>query len=280
MNVNTDAFFSIGQTHMVCQDYAKAGFQRNGLPYAVLSDGCSTSKDTDIGARLLCLAAAFNMHWIAGNECSFQDRESTILEGARQGAMAMSLSPFCLDATLLAAYWTEREGKVGTGVSMRGDGVVVARTRDGKTCIYSVDHEYNAPRYMSYDLDPKRLEGYMKVYGDRSRVRTIVTGTDIDGTTTFNGHGEDWFFAASDYDLVMLLSDGAHTFQERVATGTSRTLVDVPFLGVIDQLLKIKSWTGKFMQRRCHKFLAHFCPAHNWQHTDDFSVAAIWMGEA
>lgn len=278
MEWNADAFFAIGKTHMICQDYAKSGFQQHGLPYAVLSDGCSTSEDTDVGARILCSTTASNMRWI-GRECSFQDREPAIIEEARQGIETIKMPLRCLDATLLAAYWSEREGKVGIRVSIRGDGVVVARGRDGKSCIYSIEHTHNAPRYLSYDLEPKRLEAYLEMYGDRSRIQTIISNTDCNEVMEYNGHGEDRFFSASDYDLVMLLSDGVHSFQEKVTTGTSRTLVDISFLAVIDQLLNIRSQTGKFLQRRCHKFLTNFCPLHNWQHADDFSAAAIWMGE-
>src|SRR5215203_2249321 len=49
--MNTDCFFNIGATHSVCQDYVVAS------PYLILSDGCSSSPDTDIGARLLVKAA-------------------------------------------------------------------------------------------------------------------------------------------------------------------------------------------------------------------------------
>ncbi|HYO91642.1 MAG TPA: hypothetical protein VEQ40_08400, partial [Pyrinomonadaceae bacterium] len=65
--MNADSAFLIGATHAVCQDYAVAG---NGTPderaavsnlqanpYVILSDGCSSSPDTDIGARLLVKAA-------------------------------------------------------------------------------------------------------------------------------------------------------------------------------------------------------------------------------
>lgn len=277
MKWNTDAFFAIGKTHMVCQDYAKAGYQQHGLPYVVLSDGCSTSPDTDVGARILCSTAAFNMHWISGNECSFLDRESTILEASRQAAMALDLEPRCLDATLLAAYQTEAaDGRVGVGVSLRGDGVVLARQRDGTAVVFSVDHEHNAPRYMSYDLDPERRDGYMKKYGDRSSLASHKIGEE-GGSHKFFGNPTDWFFAAEEFDLVMLLSDGVHTFQRLVKTNTTRMLEPVPTDLVIEHLLKIRSATGKFLQRRCHKFLTTYCETNEWQHADDFSAAAIWM---
>ena len=47
-----DCAFAAGRGHDVCQDYAAAGGGADE-PYAILADGCSTSPDTDVGARLL-----------------------------------------------------------------------------------------------------------------------------------------------------------------------------------------------------------------------------------
>ena len=53
--MNADAYFTIGKEHVqkdpfVCQDYAAVV----GPGRVVLSDGCSSSRHTDFGARLLC----------------------------------------------------------------------------------------------------------------------------------------------------------------------------------------------------------------------------------
>ena len=77
----------------------------------------------------------------------------------------------------------------------------------------------------------------------------------------------------------MVLSDGVQTFQRVVRTGTSKTLEDVPIEEVVDQLLKIKGTKGEFVTRRCQKFMNKFCIKNEWQHSDDFSAAAIWMGD-
>ena len=121
----------------------------------------------------------------------------------------------------------------------------------------------------------------MAKFGDKSLLRVYRSeeGWMEDAAEEFHGHHDDWFFAASKYDLVMVLSDGVSTFQERVSTDTSRTLVDVPLVDVVEQLLRIKVTKGKFLQRRCQKFLHHYCYINEWQHADDFSAAAIWMGD-
>jgi len=281
MSWNADAFFSIGKTHMICEDYALGGTSRNGLRYAIVSDGCSSSPQTDIGSRLLSCAVAHHVDVLSifDEERVANKTLRSAAQVALMGLISAHVSPRALDTTLIVAYETEREGKMGTVVSMRGDGVVVARTREGHFTIESIDQLHNAPRYLSYDLEPDRLEGYVKKFGDKNAVRTYTSqeGWSPDPHTEFEGHPKDWFYDAETYDLVMVLSDGVHTFQELVTGDTSQTLVNVPVERVVEQLLQIKGTKGEFVKRRCHKFLTRHCVTHNWQHYDDFSAAAIWM---
>ena len=47
-----DAHFVMGRGHSVCQDYALATARS-----AVVCDGCSSSRASDVGARVIALAA-------------------------------------------------------------------------------------------------------------------------------------------------------------------------------------------------------------------------------
>lgn len=49
MEIN--AYYQIGKDHKVCEDYALCGTEP--FPYAILSDGCSSVNDSDIGSRIL-----------------------------------------------------------------------------------------------------------------------------------------------------------------------------------------------------------------------------------
>jgi hypothetical protein len=49
--MNIDVFSSIGKTHQVCEDYVMKGDKP--FPYVILCDGCSSSRNTDVGARIL-----------------------------------------------------------------------------------------------------------------------------------------------------------------------------------------------------------------------------------
>lgn len=281
-----DAFFSRGKTHLVCEDYARAGVQQNGLPYAVLSDGCSSSPETDTGARLLAHAASFQMHWIASGESSFRERERLIIDTAANAMNELDVDMRALDATLMAAWPAEQDGQQGVKVAVRGDGVIVARARGDADRGYSmviVHHPRNAPRYLSYDLVPKRRQGYLDEFGDKTLCSLYTSGLGwiSEEGYDFQGHHDEWFYDRDTFDLVMVLSDGVQTFQRVVHSraGTSKYLRDVPVEEVVPHLLQIKGTKGKFLQRRCHKFLDVYCDVEEWQHADDFSAAAIWMGD-
>jgi hypothetical protein len=54
--MKADSYFEIGSTHQVCQDYALA-YASDDFAYAIMSDGCTSSLNTDIGARLVSVIA-------------------------------------------------------------------------------------------------------------------------------------------------------------------------------------------------------------------------------
>jgi len=280
MEWNTDSFFAIGKTHMVCEDYARSGRTEERHPYAIVCDGCSSSKDTDIGARALATSLAARIEDLCTGKHSVDRVMGDAAAHANMALFAAKVTDRALDATVVAAYRVEKDGKEGVQVSMRGDGVVVARMRDGNIFIETIDHLHNAPRYLNYDLDLGRMAGYVKKFGDKNMSKVTThrqDGWDMAFTNEFEGHPNDWFFDAETWDLVMVLSDGVHTFQQKVTGNTSQTLVDVPVEQVVTQLLQIKGTKGEFLKRRCHKFLTKFCEENQWQHYDDFSAAAIWM---
>src|SRR6185295_18680312 len=93
--MNTDAAINIGSTHSVCQDYAIA---RNG--YVVLADGCSSSPDTDIGARLLVKALDQRL----GTPTDIEELHRESARTALGWAAMLGLPDQAVDATLLSAH--------------------------------------------------------------------------------------------------------------------------------------------------------------------------------
>lgn len=60
MDYKTNHAFHIGAQHLSlgkpCQDYAVSGSINDTTAYAIVSDGCSSGGETDIGARIVALA--------------------------------------------------------------------------------------------------------------------------------------------------------------------------------------------------------------------------------
>lgn len=259
-----DVSFSIGKTHDVCQDYGVADDPgQSGLSepdaVAVVCDGCSSSPDTDMGARLLARSAIITRPF----------DPNAIIQRADQYRAALELDPHALDATLLMARETSESD---AEVFVCGDGVVVARRRDGTGYdFWTLSFNLNAPEYLSYRLDTDRYAEYQKAGGGVLTVSGKCPPVGDCLQARVQGVHFSRVFPRAVYDVVLVMSDGAESFQKRDGT----RLVPVPLTDVLDQVLDLKVLTPGFLRRRMGKFLGKFCVANGWQHYDDFAVGGL-----
>ena len=271
-----DCSTSIGSTHAVCQDYARCGEGQDG-PYVLLSDGCSSSHDTDIGARLLVLAAEKYVNW--GYKVSMHDYPKAVIEEAYSHAKRIGLQETCLDATLMAVRMID-----GSLVAtVYGDGMIAQRIR-GNIFVSEVSYPDGYPNYMSYMLNEDRSQATKALRSPR------ILSFEIrpDGMTSETGDiemGCDFYYkyVDSEADFVALISDGATSFIKPVVSETSKKAENVPLHEVLRGLLAFKSLpqhgdrsnlqTG-FVRRRMQKFLKE-SSKNGWQHYDDLSVGAV-----
>jgi protein phosphatase 2C-like protein len=265
--MGADSFFRMGSTHHVCQDYAASG-ESNGLTYAALSDGCSSSPDTDFGARFL--VQAFR------NEVEWDPSALSLAAAASKMAEAAGLSNSCLDATLLMVIMGDMHAEIWRA----GDGVVAWRRRDGRCFFNQIAFGQNAPRYLSYQLSPE-LERQHRLLSPEVTVRVGVRDAPgsawsvtsescpIGALSTF----ECWYIDRQDHDLALVFSDGVESFIDAQSK-------PVPLESVLDELLAIKGLQGQFLSRRCGRFLTKTCVERGWVHSDDLSVAGIYLGGA
>jgi len=300
--MHSDAFFTIGKAHPVCQDYARAGktvskfgVDEGSRTFAIVSDGCSGSPDTDFGARLLTMATVEGIDVLGDRLPSKVDW----LIWHALDKLPQNLRRQSLDATLLAAY-TRDDGQVQ--VIVCGDGVVAARKREtGQVEVIEIDCQ-NAPSYLSYLLNPDRLLVYrealeatmdashthegriLRRWASLEKLRDddppdnewdwpVIIEGEPGKTVTYDNFPFSINFDSADYDLVMVFSDGVQSFQD------AETMESIPMSWVLGHLTDIKSFTGEFMARRCKSFLSRFCVKNRWQHYDDLGVAAIYLGE-
>ena len=266
--MNTDSYFAIGKSHTVCEDYALSGEN-----YVIVSDGCSGSPDTDFGARLLAKVCEQEI-LTSGLNYS----EEAVIYKADAMADHIGLPRQCLDATLITACAGDDNF---VDVRMFGDGAVIILDKDMLLTYHTISYKHNAPAYLSYRLDPERARLYLKKSEDG-----LSGGIDYGayGETKHDfiwDHGLDchkWRFRKDDTKLVIIASDGIESFMYPKVSGTTKKLENIGLLSVLLWLTEIKGFKGKFLERRCKRFLKE-ATAEGWQHNDDFSLAAIHLGD-
>jgi hypothetical protein len=270
--MEADAYFAMGKSHTVCQDYAGVRGTEVGVRVAV-SDGCSSSPDTDFGSRFLVKATLSHLSFTPpGFPLIVSPHLVSAL--ANEGAEAVGLPTSCLDATLLLA---EAHGD-DLDVVVYGDGVIDIEFKNGDRSTYSIEFEREAPAYPSYFLRPDDMALYLEKYGRRT-VTVNVTPTDrapftnvVEGRATREDYGFKQRFPWDTVRRVTLCSDGVRSFRKVVSPGVFQS---VPLADVLAQVTSIHSTAGQFMVRRMRRFLYDFCPKNGWFHEDDVGVATI-----
>ena len=260
-----------GRTIFVCQDYSLA-CTINGAPFTAVSDGCSSSPDSDFGSRALVKSA------LEGFQNRRDFARGWIINRAMDFIPPSGVTPIeALDATLLVAF-TEGS-KVRTFVT--GDGIIVARRRDGTGYrMVHVEYPSGAPLYLSYTLNPGRLTNYINVFGTKRVVHIydndVIVDVLVEDTTNVGEMFEpvSYDFDIQEFDVIYLFSDGLKSFHT-IVNGVPES---VSVADVMSHLLSIKGFAGEFLIRLCLRF---FRDNHTrgWFHVDDFGAGAIYTGE-
>lgn len=277
----TDTFFTIGKTHTICQDYAE-----HGSDHVIVSDGCSSAPESNIGAILLSRAAKLYLKNFAVKDVATQIFTQNVLANATAYARAMELHPDSLLATLLVAKKVNNDIKV----VVAGDGVVAARRR-GTTNWMVCEYTYpsGAPFYLRYTLNPADEDNYIKQFGITVRHTVndvdVATGEVVKGFSALfenksSGSLGPYFltFPLDEYDAVAVLSDGSQSFLRTETGVTSKQPASVPLHTVLSKLLHFKNYAGAFVQRRCKAAFKQF-GLDNWHNSDDLSVGVIYHPE-
>jgi hypothetical protein len=281
--MNADSAFQMGSSHAVCQDYALAGAFHQPAPreepgagpgpYVILSDGCSSSPDTDVGARLLVKAAECLLRESGGPHADgLAGLHAEAARLALSWAELLGLRPQAVDATLLTAHLCGDELIVGCS----GDGVVCLQTADGALEAYAVSYPAGYPVYPTYAHQPARLRGLADAGLARkevTRLRAASAGKPL-RTADVSGGGElteVFVFEAAGYKFAALISDGVESF---LRPGRAEA---VPLDAVLPELVSFKNTRGAFVRRRLNGFLKD-CQRKGWRHGDDLSLAALHLG--
>lgn len=289
--MNADSAFVIGATHTVCQDYVVCGNGSTGqqvantqpvpaTPYVVLSDGCSSSPDTDIGARLLVKAAEtvfLDTSGPSADELVKLHRESA--RRALAWAALAGLRPQAVDATLLTLHLKGDELIAGCS----GDGVIVLQSLAGGLDVYAISYPSGYPLYPGYAHQPARLRAVEERGGFSKEVKHFSCASFEDPvllreTSSSASPTEVLAVRASDYRLAVVLSDGISSFCTTRQTNTSKRVEPIRLEEIIKELVSFKSLRGSFVLRRVNRVLKEYM-AKGWRHMDDLAVGALYLGD-
>ena len=278
--LNADRYFYIGKTHDVCEDFAVAGSIAYADPinyvYAILCDGCSSSKDTDIGARLLAKVAERLLlpYSSLTNE----------IDSAAKVCFDLNLNSSCLDATLLKVTAFDTGKHCKWYASCIGDGTIIKIRNDNKIEITDIEYKSGAPYYLSYKLDREREKGYIKTYGLERTITKYIFNQSLTWESVSNPvidtkgipYIEDGYFDDSEegYHTILTTSDGIHSFQEKIITDTSVVNHQMGIERILPELLDFKGYNGQFIARRMKRFMKDSAK-WNWSNLDDLSMAGV-----
>lgn len=266
--MNADSALSIGSTHSLCQDYVIA---RNDGPYVVLSDGCSSSLDTDVGSRLLVRGAEKIV-----KDHGFDKAEQLHKEAARLAlhwAALIGVPAEAVDATLMTVH-VSGESLI---VACSGDGVILLESRDGSLDLFVIASPSGYPYYPSYLHQPERLSELIANNRTTKEIKHY-SRSNLLGVTTSDSLTEVFKLNARDYKYAAVASDGINSFYLTRQSANGKKMEDVSLLDVLDEFWSFKNFNGAFVQRRLNRFMkdAH---ANGWQHADDLSIGVIYLGE-
>lgn len=258
MKMNTDSFFAIGQKHIVagkpCQDYAMSGEQDEGrIAFAVVSDGCSTGRNTDVGARLLVLSTiqAIREYW-SDTKMIMPWMTGWISKHRAHAIKNIDLGLAIEDllATSIYAFLNDDGGFVRGLVSVQGDGVVAIKYRDGSMSMMRFDWPNNMPFYPAYE--GWRLDNFVQAHGGNLCAKAVTEEKwhmDKDGNFSnredilhsmkdgIDGIKKS-FLITNEIEYIAIFSDGV-------------TQIDnVEWKEAVRSFMSFKSTAGEFAKRR------------------------------
>lgn len=278
--MNADHYTTIGYDHQICQDYSRS--QNTNGCHVIVSDGCSSAKESDWGARLLVMALHNQLNNLSMDDDVYDSFKVAGIMAASQ-ARGIGLPLECLRATLLYA----RENKDHTETGIFGDGVIIGRRRSNKELlVISEEYTTGAPYYLSYDVEKGMRDRYIHEFGNGAFEETIYDEGKIEknlspivGENTAAMQFRTHSFSHECYDLVAILSDGVKSFLRPVKTDSSLTQETVPLLEILKELFNFKAYAGSFVQRRCQKAFRSVFHPNGVKNTDDFSMGVIYVGD-
>ena len=288
MKFNTDSYIEIGKSHEVCEDYATHGIISE-IPYIIISDGCSSSEDTDVGARLLVHACRNALFEII-NHSLLEALDNTqlqaylkeqILFNLKLSLKALFLKDTVADATLLLSFIYNET----IYAFVYGDGHIIINYDDNTMTSCKVEYAENAPPYISYDLNIHRKHLYLEQFG-KTNANIIVNGGGTESVYEYSLN--EWInkfnachfitTTAKDAKSITLSSDGIESYMYgKTSTPSQEERLEITKdVKWYNEYTSYKGALGEFVKRRMKRIKLNN-EKQNIEHYDDVSCATIWI---
>jgi hypothetical protein len=277
MKIITDCIYLPAQKPpKACQDYAICSEECDNYKFLLICDGCGSSKDTDIGARLLAHGAKsfFNKLVRNGNKIDYRDFGLASIVNASVASKVLEVKEQCLDATLIFSFIDNDSVET----LMYGDGFLFGTGKDGKLNYYNrISYFGNAPHYLSYNLNQERYGRYksgnvrpvefdLGIISEVSNNLTIIKD-DLTLAADLNFHRD-----LEKSESIIISSDGIESFVD-ITTGER-----IPHEEVIKEIIDFKNKKGEFIKRRVRRMMENFAKKGIYNY-DDVSIAAFMILE-
>jgi hypothetical protein len=290
--MKSDSYFEIGSTHQVCQDYA-ISYADDDIAYAILSDGCTSSPNTDIGARILSIVAKDAINYLYQrekfnnefNEKLFLNKfvitlKELIIKKCLEVKGSLNLNINSFDATLLIAIAFKKYSPLIFGW---GDGNFIVKYKDGTHKLYSLSYDGNMPYYLSYQMSYDKDQAYRQEQKGMVWVNEIVVNSATKEVSLDDKNAYDpYLFNFNKYlsfpegvSQIIVTSDGLQSFQ--YDPKSEEYLQRDSVFSIIDaypKMVDYKNVVGEFVVRRMRSLEKENRSKHII-HTDDVSCATI-----
>ena len=255
MNFFTDHYFQIGHAHYTagkpCQDHALSRSDER-VACAIVSDGCSSGGNTDVGARIFTFGTlqAIRDHAMASNGVIGTAAISII---ARQQQLMGVVQPMIglergdVLATCIFAYFTHCGGLI----YVQGDGVVGLKYKDSSLSMYRYEWDENTPFYPSYVGSD--LEAFVTFHGgdvSALRLSELAVSRVRDGVYTETSKKLTVKQGIEGISLNISLKEMEQIEYVAVFTDGVVQIKNLDWRDAVADFLAFKTTAGEFAKRR------------------------------
>jgi hypothetical protein len=294
MRFGSDDHYQIGYQHVTagtpCQDHALSGSTEEGA-YAVVADGCSSGRHTDMGARLLSFTTAGALtadpsivRDIAASAAPYGTPHPSHAIALRQRLALRSVSEMLgleredLLATCAYALVTPEGGFI----HISGDGVAAIKLEDGSIRLWRFDWTDNMPFYLAYAEDSGT--SFIAAHGGDEAKEALTSQEWL------RAPGKDWEQVAMQahsiaegmrgmtIPLSASIKDGTLAYAAVFTDGVTQ-VEGVDWKAAVERLLSFKTTAGVFAKRRMKRF-AEETKKHGHGPIDDIAYAVVHMGQS